>query len=593
MRELLALNIYFKRYAWRMLFGVLCIIGSNVVGVYVAVFVRQGLNDGLFHAGLAAGLGGNAIAGQALAAALGFGVLILLAAAGKGIFMYLMRQHIVVVSRLVEYDLKNDIYKHYQKLGLDFYRRNFTGDLMARIGEDVSNVRMYAGPAVMYFVNILFTFITVVIQMFAVNTQLTLIVLLPLPLLSYSIYHVSRIIHQRNSEIQQQLSVLTTSAQETFAGIRVIKSFGVEGFFNNDFNEKGREYKRLNLRLALVNSLFFPLMLLLVGISSLLVLYAGGLAAHAGKFSPGNIAEFMIYLNMLIWPVASLGWTTALVQKAAASQKRINEFLDTPPEQEPEDARPFLFEEEIQFRQVSFQYPGSRQPALQDITLGIPKGSIIGITGKTGCGKSTLAQLLMRQYEPTTGSIGIDGVPLQHIAKTDFRRHVSYIPQDVFLFSESVAENIAFGAESGADRDKILNAAAMAGLSRDIDMLPQGADTMLGERGVTLSGGQKQRVSIARALVRDADLYVFDDCLSAVDAATEMDIINGFVKALKGKTAVIISHRMAPLALADHILVLEDGRISEQGNYRELLEAGGKFAALHRLQAETEASASL
>ena len=313
-----------------MLFGIVCVLLSNAVGVYVAVFVREGINEASYHSNTAVGIGGNFLVKPALMAALGFVLLLLLVAALKGLFMFLMRQSIVVVSREVEYDLKNDIYQHYQQLGLPFYRSHFTGDMMARIGEDVSNVRMYVGPAVMYFANILFTFITIITQMILVNTQLTLLVLLPLPLLSYSIYRVSKIINRRNADIQQQLSTLTTAAQETFAGIRVIKSFGAEQFFHQDFSEKTAEYKRLNLKLALVNSLFFPLMILLVGISTLLVLYLGGVYAAEGRFSPGNIVEFILYLNMLIWPVASLGWTTALVQKAAASQKRINDSCMSP-----------------------------------------------------------------------------------------------------------------------------------------------------------------------------------------------------------------------------------------------------------------------
>lgn len=570
-----------------MLLGILCIIASNIVGVYVAVFVRQGLNDGLFHAALLPpGSQSSIIIHQAIVTSLGFGLLVLLAAAVKGVFMYLMRQFIVVVSRLVEYDLKNDLYNHYQKLGLSFYRKNFTGDMMARIGEDVSNVRMYVGPAVMYFVNIIFTFITVIYQMFSVNTQLTLVVLIPLPFLSYSIYKVSKIINRRNAEIQTQLSDLTTAAQETFAGIRVIKSFGVEDFFTTRFNQKGQEYKRLNMKLALVNSMFFPLMVLLVGISTLLVLYLGGLASHRGAFTPGNLAEFMIYLNMLIWPVASLGWTTALVQKAAASQKRINEFLETPVATDHEDAKAFSFNHELAFNQVTFRYPGAKTDALKDVDFRLPKGSILGITGRTGSGKSTLAQLLLRQYQPDAGNITLDQLLVEDISAVGYRTHISYIPQDVFLFSETVAENIAFGLESGiTDRAQIEAAAAKAGLTRDISHWPQGLDTMLGERGVSLSGGQKQRVSIARALIRDADIYVFDDCLSAVDAATEMEIIGEFVQALQGKTAVIISHRLAPLALADRILVMEHGAVAEQGTYQELLDMGGKFAELYRIQA--------
>ena len=585
MKELLSLNIYFKRYAAKMLFGIVCVLLSNAVGVYVAVFVREGINEASYHSNTAVGIGGDFLVKPALMAALGFVLLLLLVAALKGLFMYLMRQSIVVVSREVEYDLKNDIYQHYQQLGLPFYRSHFTGDMMARIGEDVSNVRMYVGPAVMYFANILFTFITIITQMILVNTQLTLLVLLPLPLLSYSIYRVSKIINRRNADIQQQLSTLTTAAQETFAGIRVIKSFGAEQFFHQDFSEKTAEYKRLNLKLALVNSLFFPLMILLVGISTLLVLYLGGVYAAEGRFSPGNIVEFILYLNMLIWPVASLGWTTALVQKAAASQKRINEFLHEPVDEDLEKGNPFDFQESIQFKSVGFTYPGSNKPSLSQLELTIPKGSIIGITGKTGSGKSTLAQLLTAQYLPDQGQLLIDGESIENFAKKSFYQSIAYVPQDVFLFSDTLANNIAFGlAEETADSERIEEAARKAGLGREINSLPLGLQTMLGERGVLLSGGQKQRVSIARALIRDAAIYIFDDCLSAVDAATEASIIQSFVNALQGKTAIIISHRLASLQLADQIVLLEDGQIVAQGSYNTLLKENEAFLQLHRLQ---------
>lgn len=588
MKDLLALNIYFKRYAGKMLFGVCCIVLSNVVGVYVAVFVREGLNEAVVHRQTAAGLGGDTLMGAVYGAAAGFVILLLMAAALKGLFMYLMRQSIVVVSRQVEFDLKNDIYHHYQRLDTAFYRSHFTGDMMARIGEDVSNVRMYVGPAVMYFANIIFTFITVISQMLLVNTPLTLWVLIPLPFLSYSIYHVSKIINRRNTDIQNQLSVLTTGAQETFAGIRVIKSFGAEAAFLADFSDKTREYKRLNLRLALVNSLFFPLMILLVGISTLMVLYLGGKAVQAGTFSAGNIAEFILYLNMLIWPVASLGWTTALVQKAAASQKRINEFLEYPVEADSAHLPAFQFQKHIQLQDVGFTYPGAMKPALSGLNLVVPKGTILGITGKTGCGKTTLAHLLTGQSTPDTGKLLYDNDAPQAYARKDFNRCIAYVPQDVFLFSDTLAENIAFGlAEGEATDEKILAAAMMAGLGRDIAQFPLGLKTMLGERGVLLSGGQKQRVSIARALIKEAELYIFDDCLSAVDADTEREIIQSLTQKLQGKTAIIISHRLASLQEANQIILLEEGKIAESGTFAELIRAGGSFSELYQLQSST------
>ncbi|MBS3913242.1 MAG: ABC transporter ATP-binding protein [Bacteroidetes bacterium] len=586
MKELLALNVYFKRYSHSMVLGILCVIISNIVGVFVPALVRDGLDEALFQSRISNSHDSFWLSHPAVLAALGFGILILLASALKGAFMYLMRQFIIVVSRHVEYDLKNDIYDHYQKLDLSFYRRNFTGDMMARIGEDVGNVRMYIGPAVMYFTNIIFTFAVVIYQMFTVNPHMTWYVLLPLPFLSLSIYKVSTMINSRTAIIQTQLSKLTTFAQETFAGIRVIKSFGAEKNFEHSFDHEGKDYRKKNLQLAFVNSLFFPLMFVLIGLSNLIVLYLGGLEAAKGTFTPGNIAEFVLYLNMLIWPVASLGWTTALVQKAAASQKRINEFLHTEPQAAQKDSPDFELEDSISFENVTFSYAKSKVPALEEVNFTLKKGEILGITGRTGSGKSTLVQLLMRLYDPQSGEIRVDGKSWRDFNLESFRHKTAYVPQDVFLFSESIAENIVFGDPDGKVNDfEIELAASRAGLVKDIADFPNGFETLLGERGVTLSGGQKQRLSIARALVRDAELYVLDDCLSAVDAATEMMIIRAFAEALKGKTAIIVSHRVAPLAVTDRILVFNKGRIIESGTRESLIAQGGEFASIYKKQA--------
>jgi ATP-binding cassette, subfamily B, multidrug efflux pump len=587
MKELLSLNVYFIKYAWQMIFGIVFVLLSNIAGVFIPILVRQGLNEALFQSLIPHVIVNIGLGHPAVMASLGFGVLILLASALKGVFMYLMRKFIVVVSRHVEFDLKNDIYSHYQKLDLAFYRRNFTGDMMARIGEDVANVRMYVGPAVMYFANIVFVFVTVIFQMFRVNPTMSLFVLLPLPVLSFSIYKVSKIINKRTTDIQTQLSVLTTFAQETFAGIRVIKSFGSEANFTNAFGTEGREYRSRTMKLAFVNSLFIPLMMLLIGLSNLIVLYLGGLEVAKGTFTTGNIAEFVLYLNMLIWPVASLGWTTALVQKAAASQKRINEFLNTEPEQNKGGALPFKVDKSIEFKDVSFAYSGAKAPVLNTINFELKKGEILGITGRTGSGKSTIVQLLMRLYEPDGGEILVDNQALTNFNIPSFRHAVAYVPQDVFLFSDTIRENIAFGKETGDATDmEIMAVVKSAGLLPDIATFPDGLNTILGERGVTLSGGQKQRVSIARALLRNAELYIFDDCLSAVDANTEMEIIKGLVEELKDKTAVIVSHRVVPLSVADHIIVMASGNIVETGSREELLKLGGDFARLYLKQSQ-------
>jgi ATP-binding cassette subfamily B multidrug efflux pump len=452
---------------------------------------------------------------------------------------------------------------------------------------------MYIGPAIMYFANVLFTFVAVLYQMLRVNAELTLWVLIPLPILSLSIYQVSRLINQGNKRIQEQLSVLTTFAQETFSGIRVIKSFGAEGAFNQRFLEEGQEFQRRNLKLAKINALFFPLMLFLMGLSTLLVLYLGGLEVQKGTFTPGNMAEFILYLNMLIWPVASLGWTTALVQKAAASQKRINEFLDYA-EPDTGSGASYQFKDKLSVSVESFVYAGKTNPALNRVQFEVPKGKLLGITGRTGSGKSTLIQLIAGQLGPDSGaqfkgSIDLDGVPSSSLRKVDFRSHLAYVPQDVFLFSETIEENIRFGAvESDCDEFCLKNAVEIANLNRDLEQWPNGLATVLGERGVSLSGGQKQRVSLARALVRQADLFLLDDCLSAVDAETEHKIIEKLKKHLQGKTAIIVSHRIAPLQFTDEVIVLDEGSIIQQGTHESLLIEAGLYRQLYERQFEEE-----
>ena len=573
MRELYFLNQYLKKYAIPMSLGILFILLTNIFSASVPVLVRLGLDEALKQSIWISGSGDSLVMGLIFKTALIFGIAILLVSVIRGIFMYYMRQTLIVVSRKVEYDLKNVLYDKYQQLGEGFYRKHMTGDLLSRMSEDVSNVRMYIGPSIMYFANMLFTFVVVIYQMVQANASLTLWVLLPLPILSVSIYQVSKRMNLGNKVIQEQLSLLTASAQETFAGIRIIKSFGMEATFSKKFQEEGEEYKRRNMDLAKINAMFFPLMLLLMGLSTLLVIYLGGKAVEEGTFTPGNLAEFVIYLNMLIWPVASLGWTTALVQKAAASQKRINEFLKVESHQT-EVGKPFALASEIAVNNLSFTYEGKTLMSLNGVNFTIKKGEIIGITGKTGSGKSTLAQLLAAMYygSAEAKSISFDGVPLAEIDLTDYRRHLAYVPQDVFLFSESIRENIAFGLEDGkASDEELQRAVAASGLLNDISQWPKGLDTILGERGVSLSGGQKQRVSLARALIKKAQFYILDDCLSAVDSETERNIIDQLQGWLKQSTAVVVSHRIAPLKMANRILVLDEGSLTYMGTHDELL----------------------
>ncbi len=573
MRELLFLNQYLIKYGKMMVWGIIFILLTNVFSASVPVLVRLGLDEALKQSLWITGKGDALASSLIFQTALAFGLGILLVAIIRGVCMYYMRQTLIVVSRQVEYDLKNRLYSKYQKLGESFYRKHMTGDLLSRTSEDVSNVRMYIGPAIMYFANMIFTFVVVIYQMAQANASLTVWVLLPLPFLSYSIYQVSRRMNLGNKQIQEQLSVLTASAQETFAGIRIIKSFGMENTFSAKFQSEGEEYKKRNMQLAKINALFFPMMLLLMGLSTLIVIYLGGKEVEKGAFTPGNLAEFVIYLNMLIWPVASLGWTTALVQKAAASQKRINEFL-TADEHQEVAGKPFVFDRDIAIQNLNFTYEGKTQPALKNLSLTIKRGEILGVTGRTGAGKSTLVQLLSAMYYSSqdAANVLIDGIPLQDINLHEFRSHLAYVPQDVFLFSETIRDNIAFGIESGEIADDELQLAVNAAcLQKDIPQWPQGLNTLLGERGVSLSGGQKQRVALARALVKRADLYVLDDCLSAVDAETERQIIDHLSLWLKDATAIIVAHRIAPLKMANRIVVLEEGAIIDIGTHEELL----------------------
>lgn len=556
-----------------MVWGIIFILLTNVFSASVPVLVRLGLDEALKQSLWITGKGDALASSLIFQTALAFGLGILLVAIIRGVCMYYMRQTLIVVSRQVEYDLKNRLYSKYQKLGESFYRKHMTGDLLSRTSEDVSNVRMYIGPAIMYFANMIFTFVVVIYQMAQANASLTVWVLLPLPFLSYSIYQVSRRMNLGNKQIQEQLSVLTASAQETFAGIRIIKSFGMENTFSAKFQSEGEEYKKRNMQLAKINALFFPMMLLLMGLSTLIVIYLGGKEVEKGAFTPGNLAEFVIYLNMLIWPVASLGWTTALVQKAAASQKRINEFL-TAEEHQEVAGKPFVFDRDIAIQNLNFTYEGKTQPALKNLSLTIKRGEILGVTGRTGSGKSTLVQLLSAMYYSSqdAANVLIDGIPLQDINLHEFRSRLAYVPQDVFLFSETIRDNIAFGIESGEIADDELQLAVNAAcLQKDIPQWPQGLNTLLGERGVSLSGGQKQRVALARALVKRADLYVLDDCLSAVDAETERLIIDHLSLWLKDATAIIVAHRIAPLKMANRIVVLEEGAIIDIGTHEELL----------------------
>ena len=573
-----------------MLLGVVFIIGQNIFKIEMPGVVRDAVNDMAdVHEG---GLKANAdsLMKIALMAAGLYALLSLIA----GIFLFLQRQTIIRVSRYIEFDLKNEIYQQYQRLSFNFYKKNSTGDLMNRISEDVSQVRMYLGPAIMYTVNLVFLFAFALYKMLSTNPELTLYVLMPLPVMSVLIYFVSSILNKKSERVQRQQSYLSTIVQETFSGIRVIKSHVREKQSEERFNKEADEYKNKSMDLVKTQAFFMPTILLLIGLSTILTIYIGGLQAINGEIKPGQIAEFVIYVNLLTWPFASVGWVTSLVQRAAASQERINEFLKVQPSIISTSDDPFEFEDEIRFKDVSLTYDNSGVTALKNINLSIKKGTTVGIVGRTGSGKSSLAYLLMRLVDPTTGDITIDGKNLRDVNLEAWRRHLGYVPQEHFLFSDTIANNIAFGIDSSSVSDELITKAARdAGIHDNIMDFPDKYETRLGERGINISGGQKQRISIARALIKNPDVLVLDDCLSAVDNETEEIILNAIKEDLKDKTSVIISHRISSLKYADKIVVLENGEIIEEGTHKELMDKAGQYALIYRkqeLQAEVESN---
>ena len=587
MKELSALNKYFYKYRWRLFIGILFVIASNFFSVLQPKVVRYaldmvyenvklyGLYDGFdFQSTLFNDLGRTLLM---------FGGLMIVLALIMGIFMYFMRQTIIVMSRLIEYDLRNEIFTHYEKLNLAFYKRNNTGDLMARISEDVSKVRMYLGPAIMYGINLISLFVLVIYSMLSVNVELTLWALAPLPVLSFSIYYVSRIINKKSTEIQTQLSVLNSSAQEVYSGIRVVKSYVQERPMAKFFSKESDIFKEKSMGLAKIQAMFFPLMLILVGISTILTIYIGGLKVAAGTVTPGNIAEFIIYVNMLTWPVTALGWVASIIQSAAASQKRINEFLDTEPTIVENDAEFSKLSGAVKFDNVTFVYPDTGIKALDNVNFKLEPGQKMAIIGRTGSGKTTIVDLLVRMYDVTNGQILMDNKNIQSLSLSSLRQNIGYVPQDVFLFSDSIAQNVAFGNEN-ATQEEIERYTKYASVYDDIKEFPEGFETLVGERGVTLSGGQKQRVSIARALIKQPDILILDDSLSAVDTTTEKRILNYLEKAMADKTAIIITHRIYNLLDFDKIIVLEDGRITESGTHGELLENKGFYFEMYEQQ---------
>lgn len=522
---------------------------------------------------------------DALLLSLQIGGIYILLSIGKGFFLFLMRQTIIVMSRLIEFDLKNEIYVHYQKLDLAFFKRNSTGDLMNRISEDVSQVRMYLGPGIMYTINLIVLFAMIVTQMVKISPVLTFFVLLPLPIMSFLIYWVSSKMNLLSTQVQQEQSRLSTIAQETFAGIRVIKAYNRDQEIYDKFETSANEYKSRSMKLVLVNALFMPTIIFLIGISTLVAIYLGGLMTYERQISLGDIVAFIFFVNNLTWPFASIGWVTSINQRAAASQKRINEFLQTEPEITNPTTGEFSFDGRIEFKNVTFTYPNTGIMAIENLSFKINKGDTLAIVGKTGSGKSTILNLVMRQYDCDSGEILVNGINIKKINLDAFREQSGVVPQDVFLFSDSIANNLKFGLKNDkVDTEVLIEATKKTHVYHNIKEFPDQFETLLGERGVNLSGGQKQRVSIARALIRDPKFLLLDDCLSAVDTETEEIILRNLNEDAKNRTTIIVSHRISTIRNANHILVLENGRIVESGTHQTLMELNKEYAEMYHKQ---------
>jgi len=596
MKHLRFLNKYFYKYKWWIIPGVFFVIISNIFGVIPAQVIGHAFNlitENIQIYGLFSGFDRQQIIYDIFSYSLFyFGALVLLLYLVRGLFLFFMRQTLILMSRHIEFDMKNEIYAHYQVLSLGFYRRNNTGDLMNRATEDVNRVRMYVGPAIMYAINTAVLFLLIITSMYSVNPKLATYCLLPLPVLVVIIYFVNTQINNKSEQIQEQLSRLSSFVQERFSGIRVIKSYVREDYTRKIFAEESGAYKENAMSLVRVQALFYPTMLLLVGLSTILTVYIGGEQVIEGSITAGNIAEFIVYVNQLTFPVTMLGWVTTLVQRASASQKRINEFLELKSDIRSGAINIASVQGNISFKKVNFTYQDTGIRALKDLSFEIEAGQFVAIIGRTGSGKSTLANLIMRMYDADSGSISVDGNLLTDVNLNSFRSQVGFVPQEVFLFSDNIRNNIAFGLDQ-LDEPAIIRAAKNAAVYNNIMDFELKFETMLGERGITLSGGQKQRVSIARALIKNPKILIFDDCLSAVDTRTEEEILNNLGNVMKGKTSIIIAHRISTIKKADKIIVLDEGRIAEQGTHDELLNLNGIYEEMYQNQLLEEENKSL
>ncbi|MFD2598930.1 ABC transporter ATP-binding protein [Sphingobacterium corticis] len=586
MKELSYLNKFFIKYRWQVIPGVLFVIISNYFGILPARVIREAfdlvkenidlyrLYDGFDRQEVIYKVFGSSL--------LFFGIVVLVLALLRGVFLFLMRQTLILTSRRIEYDIKNEIYEHYQALDFGFYRRNNTGDLMNRVTEDVNQVRNYLGPAIMYAINTIVLSIMIIYAMYSVNATLATYSLLPIPILAAVILFVNKVINRRSTRIQAQLSKLSSFVQETFSGIRVIKTYTRENHKMDEFVNESNYYKDRTLDLVRVQAVFFPLIIFLIGFSTIITVYVGGLELSKGTITAGNIAEFIIYVNQLTFPAMSLAWVTSLIQRAAASQKRINEFLKTQSDI-PNGYADQTLNGQIRIENLSYTYESTGITALKNINLDIAPGTTVALIGRTGSGKTTLANMLLRMFDTDNGNIRYDGVDIRDLQTASLRSQIGFVPQQVFLFSDTIARNIAFGLDT-LDQEKVEQAARDAAVYDNIIRFDDGFETFIGERGVTLSGGQKQRLSIARALVKDPKILIFDDCLSAVDTKTEEEILHNLSRIMDGKTCIFIAHRISTIKNADLILVMDQGEIVERGTHEELLSQQGEYANLYEMQ---------
>ena len=573
MKHLRYLNIYLWKYKNILFLGLVFIFITNIFAIYPAEFVRNALNELIEKLNSQSNENSSFIL-------LKYGLLIVLFAVLKGVFLYMTRQTIIVMSRKIEYDLKNEVFNQYQQLSISFYKKNKTGDLMNRITEDITKVRMYLGPAVMYSINLIFLFSLVIYKMFSVSPTLTYYVLFPLPILAISVYFVSNRINKKSERVQAQLSTVTAVAQESFSGVRIIKSFTNEENTLRVFYQSCKEYTKRQIALIKIEAMFIPLIITLIGVSTVLTIYIGGLEVFKGNITTGNIAEFIIYVNMLAWPVASVGWVTSLIQRAAASQERINEFLNISPNIENFVKEQTEITGNIEFKKVSLVYSDTDIQALNQISFKIKNGEQLGIFGKTGSGKTSIVNLICRLYDPNNGEIIIENKNIKSHNLNSLRSSIGYVPQDGYLFSGTIRDNISFSSDT-VDENEIILAAKKAEILDEINSFPKKFDTVIGERGIQLSGGQRQRLAIARVFYKKPQLYIFDDCLSAIDANKEKKILNNLKKETSSNTTIIISHRISSLENSNNIIVLEKGKIIEEGSHKTLIKNKGFYSQIH------------